>query len=100
MHNDFRRERGIFPLFEGLEVPDLDKHITVPEELKSAVDGAQDVEINGVHDEKADGEKAKEERGAEEQASITPVAQSDWTTPDKQSKSELPDRTKEQRHAN
>lgn len=31
VNNDFREQRGIFPLFENLEVPELDKEITVPE---------------------------------------------------------------------
>jgi len=31
VNNDFREQRGIFPLFEGLEVPELDKEIKAPE---------------------------------------------------------------------
>jgi len=31
VNNDFREQRGIFPLFDNLEVPDLDKEIKAPE---------------------------------------------------------------------
>lgn len=33
MHNDFRRERGIFPLFDGLAVPNLDTPLNVNPEV-------------------------------------------------------------------
>ncbi|KAF2152018.1 methylenetetrahydrofolate reductase 2 [Myriangium duriaei CBS 260.36] len=33
VHNDFRRERGIFPLFDGLEVPGLDESLTITSDV-------------------------------------------------------------------
>lgn len=39
VNNDFREQRGIFPLFENLEVPDLDKEITAPE-VPQKINGA------------------------------------------------------------
>lgn len=33
VHNDFRRERAIFPLFEGLTVPGLDDTLTITDDI-------------------------------------------------------------------
>jgi len=47
VHNDFRQSHGIFPLFDNLEVKDMDKNV---EPLSSVVNGsAEEHGPNGVN---------------------------------------------------
>ncbi|KAH0390045.1 methylenetetrahydrofolate reductase 2, partial [Aureobasidium melanogenum] len=52
VNNDFREQRGIFPLFEDLEVPEMDKEMPVPEVPQ---------QVNGT----ANGDKHDEEKKEE-----------------------------------
>ena len=51
VHNDFHESRGIFPIFDGLEVKDMDKPL---HNLSADIPGVNDSEAtngtNGVHD--------------------------------------------------
>jgi methylenetetrahydrofolate reductase (NADPH) len=60
VHNDFHATRGIFPIFDGLEVKDMDKPLVNPsvdlpganrEEATKPVNG--DSNTNGTNGEKA-----------------------------------------------
>lgn len=61
MHNDFRCERGIFPLFEGLEVPDIDKTMDVPSDA---------VKTNGVHHDEAKSDATFETNGGKAEPAV------------------------------
>ena len=52
VHNDFRQARGIFPLFEGLRVPELDSKQLVNGEARVNGEHKKDAkpEVNGVPD--------------------------------------------------
>jgi methylenetetrahydrofolate reductase (NADPH) len=48
VHNDFHQTHGLFPLFDGLEVEDLDKPVMIGKMNEAG-------ETNGVNDAKSDG---------------------------------------------
>lgn len=54
MHNDFHQPQGLFPLFDGLEVPDLDKYF----ELDSV--SAGDVTVNNATTASSEGDTASQ----------------------------------------
>lgn len=50
MHNDFHATRGIFPIFNGLEVKDMDKPLHTPSADLPNANGSENVnEANGVN---------------------------------------------------
>jgi hypothetical protein len=66
VHNDFHETHGIFKVFEGLEVKDMDKTVEISKDLIDAPteqhlsNGTNGINgTNGVHsvDEKTNGEK-------------------------------------------
>jgi methylenetetrahydrofolate reductase (NADPH) len=51
VHNDFHESRGIFPIFDGLEVKDMDKPLHNPSADIPGVNGSEATNgTNGVHD--------------------------------------------------
>ena len=56
MHNDFRRERGIFPLFDGMSAPGLDTHVTTGD--NAHLSGVP--HVNGSSTANADADEQKE----------------------------------------
>ena len=69
VHNDFRNSRGIFPLFEGLEVPALDKPAVIADQAE--VNGV--AKTNGVHEN----DENKDSKSAYEAAKLTKNEQQD-----------------------
>lgn len=59
VHNDFRRQRGIFDLFQDLAVPDLDQKISAPEADTAATTNGD--HMNGETGPKVNGDKADAE---------------------------------------
>ena len=70
VHNDFRQSRGIFPLFDDLQVPDLDKEFVAPD--NTHVNGV--AHTNGVSsDEKEDSKR--EDGSAYDVARVTKTSE-------------------------
>ena len=51
VHNDFHATRGIFPIFDGLEVKDMDKQLHPPSADLPSTNGTH--ETNGTNGEQA-----------------------------------------------
>jgi methylenetetrahydrofolate reductase (NADPH) len=68
VHNDFHAARGIFPIFDGLEVKDMDKQLHEPSIDLPGVNGHDEStngtsETNGTHDQKSAGPIKEENPG-------------------------------------
>ncbi|GAM88328.1 hypothetical protein ANO11243_063610 [Dothideomycetidae sp. 11243] len=49
VHNDFRRERGIFPLFDGLSVPDLDQTLEITPDVLEQYKKTRRISLTNGH---------------------------------------------------
>jgi methylenetetrahydrofolate reductase (NADPH) len=59
VHNDFHATRGIFPIFDGLEVKDMDKPLHKPSADLPNANGSEAVNgtngVNGTHKDESPG---------------------------------------------
>lgn len=69
MHNDFHATRGIFPIFDGLQVQDMDKPLHDPSADLPAANGEH--QLNG-----ANGETKKTASEEKQDQSLLDVAKS------------------------